>query len=778
MKTIRQIIIGYLLFGSIIGGISAQNIELKGLVREAKTNEALAFVNVVLQTPDSAFVTGSMSDDNGKFVIPKVNPGDYRLALSYIGYVTQYIALSGLKASITIPDILMEEETVGLDAVTVTASAVTNRIDRKLIFPTERQINASSNGIDLLQQLMLPRLQVNPLTREVGVISGGEVQLRINGVKVEVSDIVALQPKDVIRVEYHDNPGLRYGNAAAVIDYIVRRPESGGNLGVNIYNTFNLKQFGNNSINGRINHKKSEFAVNYNFNQRDVYQMWRDNEETFLLADGSVLRRKEAGEPGHFQRNWQNLNATYSYLNGKRMFNATFRYYAANQPHNDYSSKLYNMDNPDDYVQMFDREKSLSSRPAFDLYYLENLKNDQTLVFNVVGTYNTTDNNRIYTESRDGIYLTEINNLVVGNKYSLIGEGIYEKKLGSNSLNAGLRHTQSYSDNTYKNDREYHTEMQQGETFLYAEWKGKVKKLDYTLGAGVTRSSFRQINDGIDYDTYTFNPRIALFHPLPGNSSVRLTARISNHIPSLSELSVVEQTIDSIQILRGNPNLKPYLRYESTLNYEWKKGLFYLNWEGRYEYLPSAIMDEKFREGNKIVQTWDNQKNWQHLYTGLHLRVGPIKDFLVVMLYGSVNHFISNGNNYRHVYTNPSCYAVVSGNYRQFQAQFVWQIASVDRFYGETLSGGEVAHLLSLGYNYKNMNFGLGAYNPFVNNYRQNTENRSEYAFYKKSMYLNEMSRMLFFQFSYNFDFGRAFQSGQKKLNNADEDAGVMKAGK
>jgi hypothetical protein len=778
MKRLKQIIIGNLLLCSMIGGISAQKIELKGLVREVKNNEAMAFVNVVLQTPDSVFVTGTMSGDDGKFVLPNLNPGDYRLTFSYIGYATQYIALEGLKANIAIPDVLMEEDAAELDAVTVTASAVTSRIDRKLIFPTERQVNASNNGVDLLQNMMLPRLQIDPLTHAVGALGGGEVQLRINGVKMETGDIMALQPQDVIRIEYHDNPGLRYGNAAAVINYIVRRHETGGNLGVNIQNTFNLKQFGNNSINGRINHKKSEFAINYSLNQRDIYQMWRDNEETFHFADGSTLQRREVGEPGHLQRNWHDLNATYSYLNEQRMFNVAFRYYAENQPHNDYNGKLYNMANPDDYVQMFDREKNLTSRPALDLYYQENLKNDQTLVVNVVGTNNSTDNNRIYTESRDGIYLTDVNNSVAGNKYSWIGEGIYEKKLGNNGLSAGLHHAYSYADNTYQNGHEYHTEMQQSETFLYAEWKGKVKKLDYTLGAGVTRSSFRQVNDGMDYNTYTFNPRIGLFHPLPGNSSIRLTARINNNMPSLSELSVVEQIIDSIQILRGNPNLKPYLRYESNLNYEWQKGLFYLNWEGQYEYLPSAIMDEKFREGNKIVQTWNNQKNWQRLYTGVLLRVGPIKDFLVVMLHGSVNHFISNGNNYRHVYTNPSGYVVVSGNYKKFQTQFIWQITPSNRFYGETLSGGERAHILSMGYNYKNMNFGLGAYNPFVNNYRHDTENRSEYASYKKRMYVNEMSQMFFFTFSCNFNFGRTFQSGQKRVNNVDEDAGIIKVGK
>lgn len=43
---------------------------------------------------------------------------------------------------------------------------------------------------------------------------------------------------------------------------------------------------------------------------------------------------------------------------------------------------------------------------------------------------------------------------------------------------------------------------------------------------------------------------------------------------------------------------------------------------------PNAIMDEKLQEDNKIVQTWDNQKDWQKLSGRLMLRVGPLWDML------------------------------------------------------------------------------------------------------------------------------------------------------
>ncbi|MDR2139751.1 MAG: TonB-dependent receptor [Tannerella sp.] len=773
----KKMIVTCVLLVSTIATAFSQHIELKGVVREAKTNEVLAFVNVVLQTPDSVFVTGTVSDDSGRFAIPNLKPGDYRLALSFMGYKTLYIEVAGLSRNLALPNILMEEEAVGLDAVTVTASASTSRIDRKLIFPTERQISASSNGLDLLQQLMLPRLQVNPVMHSISVLGGGEVQLRINGVKAGVNDIVALLPTDIIRVEFHDNPGLRYGNAEAVIDYIVRRHETGGNLGMGIMNSVQPKIFGNSYLNGRINHRKSDFSINYWFNQRDSRQMWRDNEETFSFADGSFFRRKETGEPGYFQSFMHEMSTAYSYLNENRMFNATIRFYTFDRPHYDYNGKLYNRDRPDDYVQMFDQTKNRTSRPAFDLYYQENLKNDRMLAINLVGTYHHADETRIYRESREGALLTDVNSLVTGNKYSWIGEGIYERKLGANSLSAGLRHTQAYSDNTYKSGHEYRTEMQQGETFFYGEWKGKVRKLDYTLGAGVTRSNFRQEGNGSDYDYYTFNPRLALFHPLPGQSSVRLTARISNNMPSLSSLSAVEQVIDSLQIQRGNPNLKPFLAYQSELNYEWRKGIFYAGVQGKYEYQPSAIMDEKFPEGNRIIQTWDNQQSWQYMAAILNLRVGPVKDILTLSFNGGLNHYVSHGNTYRHVYNNPFFNVTLNGNYRNFNAMFLWQ-NPWNRFYGETMSGGEKLHFLSLGYKYRKMNFGLGAWSPFSNDFRQDTENRSAYASYKRSMYINDLSKMFLFTFSYNFSFGRTFQSGQKKVNNADNDAGVMKAEK
>ena len=759
----------------VVQGVFAEMIDIKGRVLHTENREAIELANIVLQTPDSVFISGTVTNQTGDFVFNKIATGNYRVVVSSIGYKTQYIDINGDAKNIQLGEILLEDNTVLLDGVTVTASATTNQSDKKIIFPSENQLKASTNGVDLLQQLMLPKIQVNPLFGEVKLPGGGEIQYRINGVKVEIQDVTALKSSDIIRIEFHDNPGLRYGNAEVVLDYIVYRPETGGSFGLDLSDAL-ATEWGNNFVNGKINHKKSEFSVNYGISHRNFYNMWRDNEEEFTFSDGSTLHRKEAGEPGHLELRWQHLNGTYSFQDEKRIFNATMRYFANNAPHTDYTGTLYNIADLSDAVYMIDKSSSKISRPALDLYFQQNMKNDQTLVFNVVGTYNKTDESRFYRESLDNQILTDVNNRVSGKKYSLIGEGIYEKKIGTSRISGGLKHSQTYSDNEYRNGHNYTTEMTQAQTYLYGEFKGKVKKLDYTLGVGVTRSYFEQEGDE-GYEDYTFNPRIVLHYSLPGNSFIRLRGNISNSSPSLSNLSAIEQLVDSLQIQRGNPNLKPYMRYSTELTYEIQKGIFYGNLWGMYEYQPKAIMEEKHLDGDKIVQTWDNQKNWQRASSRLTLRVGPVKDIVTLSATGGVNHYISHGNTYKHEYTNWYTDIQLNAVYKQFNAGFGMQ-TNWNWFYGETMSGGENIHYLMVGYKYKNLSLTAGMFNPFVDNYKVKAENRSQYASYKKSNYIKESSQMFLLRLTYNFSFGRSFKSGQKRLNNTDDDSGVMSTGK
>ena len=288
--------------------------------------------------------------------------------------------------------------------MTVTAANIVNRADRKIVFPNKQQLAASTNGVNLLQALMLPRIQVNPMTRDISVSGGGSVQLCLNGAKVDAKDISALQPNDIIRIEYLENPGLRYGDAEAVLNYITRRYETGGSVSLDM-------------ISAKLNHKKSEFGLSYYASPRDFYKCWRTNEESFLFEDGTSLHRYEKGQPGHFQELNHGGSFTYNYQEpDKYLLNAKLGYWGYLQPHTDYRSELYNVEYPDHVTDMRDNNDKKTHRPYVDLYYQQNLKHKQFLALNLVGTYIYTDSKRTYQEKQNDLLLTDIYSGVKGNK--------------------------------------------------------------------------------------------------------------------------------------------------------------------------------------------------------------------------------------------------------------------------------------------------------------------------------------------------------------------------
>ena len=94
------------------------------------------------------------------------------------------------------------------------------------------------------------------------------------------------------------------------------------------------------------------------------------------------------------------------------------------------------------------------------------------------------------------------------------------------------------------------------------------------------------------------------------------------------------------------------------------------------------------------------------------------------------------------------------------------------------ISGGENIQILGLYYKYKDLRLGVGAFNPFTDNYKVENENWNQFASYKTKSYIKESSRMFLVSLSYNFSFGRKFKTTQRKVNNSDNESGVMSTGK
>ena len=94
---------------------------------------------------------------------------------------------------------------------------------------------------------------------------------------------------------------------------------------------------------------------------------------------------------------------------------------------------------------------------------------------------------------------------------------------------------------------------------------------------------------------------------------LRYRFNISPAIPSLGSLTDVEQAMDTIQIVRGNPLLKTYQQFTNSLSYSYSKKQFNANLSVRHQYYDNPIMESIFVEDGKLILKDENQRSFQSL---------------------------------------------------------------------------------------------------------------------------------------------------------------------
>jgi len=753
----------------LITGIISSQVKLSGKISDAATHQPIDFVNISLLQSDSVFIKGVESDSQGLFAFNGLTKGDYILSISFMGYDKSLIAINNLEKDLYMENICLTSSDISLNDVTVEGNSVIRRPDRQIILPTQAQIRASTNGMILLRNLQLPRIVINPIDNSISVPGGGNVQLRINGIEVSQAEIIALSPSEIVRIEYHDDPGMRYNNAGAVLDYIVRRRESGGSVSTNLANAIAEMGWGENHFAAKYNHRKSEFSTNVYWSRRDL-KWTRENYETFVFPD-RVLNRIEQGDPTKVKFGQVRASLNYNLQEtDKYLFNVRFRNNNEDTP-NDFGDRISTLTQGNSKLSIYDHSSSRSNSPSLDIYYQRNLKKDQLLIFNVVGTYIDSKSTRTYQEKRGNDITTDIYSHITGDKYSLIGEGIYERSLSNGKISAGIKHTQTYTSNEYSGNVKTNVGMNTAETYAYVEYQLKQGKFNYMFGLGGMRTYNSQANES--NEKYIFRPTLRVTYNINDNLFIRYNGFISGYPPSLSDLNNVEQAIDSLQIRRGNPNLKTVTYYSNTLTTSWNKGILGIELYAHYNYDKKPVMENVFFENGKFIRTNENQKGFHRIRVQSTFRIKPYKDYITLTVAPWVNRYISNGNDYTHTHTNWGARVSLFGNYKKWYTG-VDIYSRYNSFWGETFNRGERFHVITAGYNAGKWGVGASMLNPFSKEYEIGTNNRSHLAPAKQVAYSDKLARIFVINFSLNLNFGRQYKAGNKRLQNEDNDSGVL----
>ena len=761
------------------GTLCAQN-KVNGCVIDRTDNSKLIGVNVTLSN-DSGQVAGTTTDNNGKFTL-NAEKGDYILELSYIGYETIRMALT-VNGDTHIGDILMQEGATELGEVVVESQAVIQKVDRQILLPSKEQMQASSDGVSLLQNLQIPRIVISPIDNSVKTLSDESVQLRINGIEASTADVKAINPKDIIRVEYHDQPGVRYNGAAAVVDYIVKHRDTGGSLMLAGTNGLTLPGIGNYYLAGKVHFGKSSLQAVATYAPYDIY--WtRTNNETYHFSTGKI-ENNEVGEPTRYKTYPVNVSLNYNWTNGdKNMLNIRLRDNMAYTPYgsSDRDSRLFQ---PTDSFEIHDHDKSSSQSPSLDIYYQHNLPHKQHLYFDLVGTYINTHSDRRFLQTplrgSASTDTTDVISRVKGDKWSLIGEAIYEKEWENIMLTVGARHNQQWVKNTYLGSTEATVNMTTAETYAFAEMRHRVDKFSYVVGIGAMHTLIDQA--GQKQSNWIARPQLTMSYDFGKGWFWKYKGYVSGYQPSLSQLSDITQQIDKYQMRRGNPNLRSVMYVSNEMELSWQSKHVNLNLWANYSYDHKPIMEETFEEiidgSPYAIRMYDNQRGYHKLNVSPSVQVKLLDNKLMFNVTPFVKYMVSQGNNYNHEHVN---YGVRGGIFCLLKGwRFYADVVTAQHnLWGETLTLGELTHDIGINYNSEHFGFGIMMVNPFSpHGSRTVTKDLSALAPTANTAVMQNYRQVLMLNFNVNLDFGsRASTRGYQRINNEDTESGILSGAK
>ncbi len=758
---------------------TANNARISGCIKDANDKSAIIGATVLL-IQDTMQIAGTTTDNSGKFTIDAGN-GDYILELSYIGYETIRMALT-VNGNTHIGTIQMQEGATELGEVVVESQAIIQKVDRQILLPSKEQMQASSDGVSLLQNLQIPRIVISPIDNSVKTLSDESVQLRINGVEASTSDVKAINPKDIIRVEYHDQPGVRYNGAAAVVDYIVKHRDTGGSLMLAGTNGLTLPGIGNYYLAGKVHFGKSSLQAVATYAPYDIY--WtRTNNETYNFSTGKV-ENNEVGEPTRYKTYPVNVSLNYNWTNGdKNMLNIRLRDNMAYTPYgpSDRDSRLFQ---PTDSFEIHDHDKSSSQSPSLDIYYQHNLPHKQHLYFDVVGTYINTHSDRRFLQTplrgSSSTDTTDVISRVRGDKWSLIGEAIYEKEWENIMLTVGARHNQQWVKNTYLGSTEATVNMTTAETYAFAEMRHRVDKFSYVVGIGVMHTLIEQ--GGQKQSTWIARPQLTMSYDFGKGWFWKYKGYVSGYQPSLSQLSDITQQIDKYQMRRGNPNLKSVMYVSNEMELSWQSKHVNINIWANYSYDHKPIMEETFEEIIDVspyaIRMYDNQRGYHKLNVSPSVQVKLLDNKLMFNVTPFVKYMVSQGNNYHHEHVN---YGVRGGIFYLLKGwRFYADVVTAQHnLWGETLTLGELTHDIGINYNSEHFGFGIMMVNPFSpHGSRTVTKDLSALAPTSNTAVMQNYRQVLMLNFNVNLDFGTKHREGWQRLNNEDTESGILSGSK
>jgi outer membrane receptor protein involved in Fe transport len=596
----------------------AQEFSISGKIVD-ENNNAISYTNVVVHNKsDDSFVKGTSTDDNGDFKLNSIQPGEYIIKISFIGYktITKDIVVS---SDIKLETYTLIEDSEALDQVTITAKrpTITKKPDR-LIF------NVANTA--LIEGTTLQVLKSTPgiIVAEGSItIKSSPATVYINNRKVQLTSDELIQflesaPANSIKsVEVITNPPASYdADSGSVINIIMDKnliPGYRGSIAANYtqgvfprYNGATNHYFKNDIININVNYsytnkkinRSEDDTVNYLDGNNDIDQIWN--------SDANRNTRSET----------HNLNLNFDYyINDKTTLSLTSTVLYIPYFNYQISNNTDILDDNSIFLSRFtsdnlSRDDKLNV--GSDINFRRALKGGGSLSIN--GHYTTYDYERdqnVVSNFFDGnnafTNASEFNTLANQDTEILTGKIDYKTPLGeTSSFETGLKfsNVNTQSDITRLDIINGSEVINTGNSNVfdydenvfgaYVNYSRSWEKWDLVLGLRAEQTDIesfsKTLNETNTQNYFELFPNASLSHQITDSFSVFGNYKRYIERPNYTYLNPFTFFLNENTVLLGNPNLQPTFvnHFEFGINFleHFTISSYYTNLDGAINQLP------------------------------------------------------------------------------------------------------------------------------------------------------------------------------------------------
>ena len=560
---------------------SAKTQDYSGKVIDQK-GEPVAFVNVVLLSlPDSAFVQGAVSDEQGAFHIV-TNASDGLLKLSCVGYETLFVKAAN---DLTIT---MKEDAQMLGEVVVKSQLPKTLVKGDAMRTTVAGTILEKAGTvnDALSKI--PSLEAER-DGAVKVLGRGDAEVYINGRRVQDnSELSRLRSDQIQHVDVVQNPGARYAASTKAVVRITLKKAQGEGFSFQNYLS-GIYQYDHTLTNNLdVNYRKGGLDITASFwaGRYGHTKSLQENTLTYY-AGPDKIEGVSTQESKKIWKGWSpQLQVNYM-LDENHSFGAFYKY--DRHPNSDFNSMFYT----DSYENGIFKERSESHiiqedmfrKHIFNAYY--NGKVGQLSIdLNVDGLFDDTQSpsntHEVTTETGGSPVNRSIESTTVSSNNFWASKLIFGYPVWQGNFSLGGEYTYNHRTDAYDFKatdavpvKTTDTEINEKSAAAFAEYGRQFGKVFAQVGLRYEHLTndyfnFGKKEDEVCRDYGDWFPTAVISAPV-GKVQLSLSYRRDIERPNYANLTSSTVYINRYTYQSGNPYLKPTYTHSLVLNgaYKW-----------------------------------------------------------------------------------------------------------------------------------------------------------------------------------------------------------------